>query len=184
MIRGLLEKTEPNPKHRRPRNDIFKTRLVRACYKMSLDIIQLKSPALVRLTEYKSGEYSKYERSFWQAFSAVWTALAKHHIVSGNPSSKQYVDFICFHFPSAKVEAVAKAHKLEDHAEKMLKLRKLTTMKQYKVMAEENTMFIPMLRLMQETALRHEDRVFKSSLMLNQLIGELATSLMREHILI
>lgn len=178
LIRGLLEKTEPNPKHRRPRNDIFKTRLVRACYKMSLDIIQLKAPALVRLTEYKSGEYTKYERSFWQAFSAVWTALAKHHIVNGNPTSKQYIDFICFHFPQAKVEAVAKEHKLEDHAEEMLKLRKLTTMKQYKVMAQKNSMFIPMLMLMQATAIKHEDRVFKSSLMLGQLIGELQTTLL------
>ena len=37
-VKAFLKKVEPNPKQKRPRHDIFKTRLVRGACKLPLDV--------------------------------------------------------------------------------------------------------------------------------------------------
>ncbi len=80
-VQAFLKRVEPNPKQKRPRHDIFKTRLVRGACKLPLDIAYMSSPRVIRITDYKSPEIDKYASSFKAVFDHVWSLMHSCHIV-------------------------------------------------------------------------------------------------------
>ena len=46
-VKTFLARVEPNPKQKRPRHDIFKTRLVRGACKLPLDIAYMSKPRVI-----------------------------------------------------------------------------------------------------------------------------------------
>ena len=104
---------EPNPKHKKPRFDTFKTKIARSACKFPLEVVKFECPQLVRQADYKSSSPSKYESAFKHAFVDIWDQLLDLGLVPAVPNTRNFVDLICLHFPEAKVLAVAEKHGFE-----------------------------------------------------------------------
>lgn len=99
----MMRRIEPGAKQRKPRHDIFKTRIVRAANKLPLEMVYSTNPRLVRITDYKSSEPSKFQAAFKTIFELMWSLLLERNLIQGEPSIRNYVDFISLHYPVAKI---------------------------------------------------------------------------------
>ncbi len=172
-VTALLKKVEPNHKQRRPRHDIFKTRVVRVVTRMPLELIYMKISPFIRVSDYKASYPAKYTKVFEKTFQFAWKLLHARGLVSGEPTDRAYVHFICLHFPENKVLGVAKGLGLEAEAQSLVNLRKKTSLWAYKEFGSQNTMFVPLIQLLREIALKDSQTFSKSVKMIDMLLKEL-----------
>ncbi len=116
---SLLLKLEPNPKMRKPRTDMFKTKIVRAATKLPVLVANATCPRVIRIHDFKSSQKPKYEKAFKRLFEVFWTLKLRQNNFSGSPQLRHFIDFIGLHFPEEKVRAFG-TPELSEHVEKVL----------------------------------------------------------------
>lgn len=174
MVRHALKEIEPKKKSKKPRNDIFKTRLVRAANKLPLEIVYSISPRLVRITDYKSPDIRKFAKSFRHAFDIMWRELEEFGLTRGAPTNENFIDFCALHFPESKVLEIAQLFNLGDRAEELLQKRALTSLRSYQEMAKKNSVFRMMVEYIHKICSTQFSRFEKTEAMLSVLLKELS----------
>lgn len=126
---------------------MFKTRIVRGCCKLQFNLTQSESSRgqIVKFGDYKSKDFEKFHAAYLSVFKFIWKQMEKFYIVSGEPSDKNFIDFISLHFPETKVKEIAKFKNLEFQAEEQCEMRKRTSLWGYREMAKSNSMFMPII---------------------------------------
>lgn len=137
---------EPNPKQRKPRHDIFKTRVLRCAYRFPLEIVYSNRADLVPLADYKSKDLTTYKSAYQRTFHIVWNHLTDSGIFDKEPNDRNFVDLLCLHFPETKVRPVADMVGLGDQCAHLYQLKKKTSIAAFKQIARDNTMLIPILK--------------------------------------
>ncbi len=137
---------------KKPRADIYKTRIVRLLWKLPLFLMQDKS--VVRTALYKSVTLSDFSKAFKDAFEvAVDVFLMKG--VSMTHDDKTMIDFCALHYPEDKVREHAEDLGLLNTKMEMdrltlqdsgvLSLRGKTGIKHFMQMAKKNEAFLPII---------------------------------------
>ena len=73
-VQAQISLIEPK-KNKHVRNDIFKTKIARAACRLGLELVYFTDCKLVRITDYKSPDFNKFERTFRKVFESVWNEL-------------------------------------------------------------------------------------------------------------
>lgn len=118
LILSRLDRVEPPRKKKLPRMDVVRTKVMRAIFKLPIDVTTLTSPIIVRITDYKSPHIEKFEQAFRVIFEGVWGLLQDDSIVLGAPSDRDFVEFCALAFPPPKVLAIAERHNLYESADR------------------------------------------------------------------
>lgn len=174
MVKHALKEIEPKKKSKKPRNDIFKTRLVRAANKLPLEIVYSISPRLVRITDYKSPDIRKFAKSFRHAFDIMWMELEEFGLTRGAPTNVNFIDFCSLHFPESKVLEIAAEFGLRDRAEELLSKRAFTSLRSYQEMSKKNSVFKMMIEYLHKICSAQFSKFEKTEAMLSVLLKELS----------
>lgn len=112
------------------RNDIYKTKIIRAVFRTPLDLVYTEMGSIVKVSDYKNNQYEKYLTAFRKVFDAIWNELIDYELVpiGSLPDSRNFVDLISLHYPVGKVEKVAEILNLKEAAQFTLKRRAITSL--------------------------------------------------------
>ena len=107
LILSRLDRVEPPRKKKLPRMDVVRTKVMRAIFKLPIDVTTLTAPVIVRITDYKSPHIEKFESAFKIIFEGVWSLLEQEGLACDTPTDLDFVEFCALAFPPPKVQAIA-----------------------------------------------------------------------------
>jgi len=118
VIDYSISQVEPNPKQRRPRNDIFKAKIVKTCLKLPTSLIHFDSKRGVVVLEkdVKSKNLYEFKQAFEVVFKFFWTVMVEENLVAADPTPRNFLDFMCLAFSEKRVLEVARGMNMESIA--------------------------------------------------------------------